>query len=163
VYNAVRTEVLSDVDARLAAMTLPEHLKGTFNAGSYADAWRDCRKVVQELAGTPGTEPEEKATASAATATHRPAAETAPLTIYRAGHESIVMGLYTTRQAAYEHCEAHELRDDPVSPMSWKVDEDGVAELVRLRIPRSPGAESATGYLVTPLEVASEYDEEADE
>lgn len=85
------------------------------------------------------------------------------LTIYRASHDSIVMGLYTTRQAAYEHCEAHELRDDPVSPMAWNIDEDGVADLVRLRIPRSPGAESATGYVVTPLTVASEYDEEADE
>ena len=51
-----------------------------------------------------------------------------PLTIYRASHDSIVMGLYTTRQAAYEHCVAHELRDDPISPMAWEVDEDGVAE-----------------------------------
>jgi hypothetical protein len=89
--------------------------------------------------------------------------EPAELVIYRASHDSIVMGLYTTRQAAYEHCEAHELRDDPVSPMAWNVDEDGVAELVRLRVPRSPGAESATGYVVTPLTVASAHDEEADE
>ncbi|MGW3428940.1 hypothetical protein ACWDHW_13430 [Streptomyces melanosporofaciens] len=87
----------------------------------------------------------------------------AELTIYRASHDSIVMGLYTTRQAAYEHCEAYEMRDDPVSPMAWKVDEDGVAELVRIRVPRSPGAEAATGYVVTPLIVAAEYDEEADE
>ncbi|MEU6496406.1 hypothetical protein ABZ890_39520 [Streptomyces sp. NPDC046984] len=87
----------------------------------------------------------------------------APTTVYRASHDSIVMGLYANRQAAYEHCEAHELRDDPVSPMAWNVDEDGVAELVRLRIPRSLGAESPTGFVVTPLEVASEYDEGADE
>ncbi|MFJ4624296.1 hypothetical protein [Streptomyces sp. NPDC088812] len=90
-------------------------------------------------------------------------ADAAPLTVFRASHDSIGMGLYTTRQAAYEHCEAHELRDDRVSPMAWNVDEDGVAELVRIRIPRSPGTESPTGYVVTPLEVASEYDEEADE
>lgn len=83
-----------------------------------------------------------------------------PLTIYRASHDSIVMGLYTTRQAAYEHCVAHELRDDPISPMAWEVDEDGVAELVRWRI---PDVATPTGFVVTPLTVASEYDEEADE
>lgn len=91
------------------------------------------------------------------------AGATPVLTVYRASHDSIVMGLYTTRQAAYEHCEAHELRDDAVSPMTWNVDEDGVAELLRIRVPRSPGAESTTGYEVTPLEIASEYDAEADE
>ncbi|MEU6597926.1 hypothetical protein [Streptomyces flaveolus] len=89
--------------------------------------------------------------------------EAAPTTVFRASHDSIVMGLYTTREAAMHHCEAHELRDDPVSPMSWRTDEDGVADLVRERVPRSPSAESVTGYVVTPLEVASEYDEEADE
>ncbi|MEU9640890.1 hypothetical protein [Streptomyces sp. NPDC048188] len=89
--------------------------------------------------------------------------EAAQGTVYRASHDSIQMGLYTNRQAAYDHCEAHELRDDAVSPMAWNVDEDGVADLVRVRVPRSPGAESATGFVVTPLEVASEYDAEADE
>ncbi|SFK75076.1 hypothetical protein [Streptomyces pini] len=84
----------------------------------------------------------------------------AELTVYRASHDSIVMGLYTTRQAAYEHCEAHELRDDPISPMAWEVDEDGVAELVRWRI---PDATKPTGYVVTPLTVATAYDEAADE
>lgn len=89
--------------------------------------------------------------------------EAAQTTAYRAQHDSIVMGLYTTRQAAYEHCEAYELRDDAVSPMAWNVDEEGVAELVRLRVPRSPGAESPTGYVVTPVEIASEYDPDGDE
>ncbi|MGV9282175.1 hypothetical protein [Streptomyces sp. NPDC003730] len=89
--------------------------------------------------------------------------EAAQGTVYRASHDSIQMGLYRTREAAYAHCEAHELRDDAVSPMAWDVDEDGVAELVRIRIPRSPGAESPTGFVVTPLEVAAEYDAEADE
>lgn len=94
---------------------------------------------------------------------HRTEVLAEPHTVYRASHDSIVMGHYTTRQAAYEHCEAYELRDDRVSPMSWNVDEDGVAELVRIRVPRSPGAEPPTGYVVTPIEVASAYDEEADE
>ncbi|WP_240963936.1 hypothetical protein [Streptomyces sp. C1-2] len=89
--------------------------------------------------------------------------EAAPTTVYRASHDSIVMGLYTSREAAMHHCEAHELRDDPVSPMFWRTDEDGTAELFRELVPRSPGAESATGFVVTPLEVAASYDEGADE
>ncbi|WP_155054564.1 zinc finger Ran-binding domain-containing protein [Streptomyces blattellae] len=44
-----RLAVLREVDERLAAMELPEYLKGTLNAGSYADAWRRCRAVVQAL------------------------------------------------------------------------------------------------------------------
>ena len=95
----------------------------------------------------------QKATAPAATATP-------DLTIYQASHDSIVMGLYDNRQAAYEHCEADELRDDPISPMAWEVDEDGTAELVRWHI---PDVATPTGFVVTPLTVASEYDEEAEE
>ena len=54
---AVQAETIDGVDKRLAAMTLPEHLKGTFNAGSYADAWRHCRNVVQEMAAALGSTP----------------------------------------------------------------------------------------------------------
>ncbi|MFH9826762.1 hypothetical protein [Streptomyces bobili] len=43
-------EVLAEVDQALAGMQLPEYLKGTFNAGSYADAWRHCRSIVQAMA-----------------------------------------------------------------------------------------------------------------
>ncbi|GAB2731471.1 hypothetical protein [Streptomyces bullii] len=48
--HAYRAEVLSEADARLSKMQLPEELQGTFNAGSYADAWRDCRAVVRAMA-----------------------------------------------------------------------------------------------------------------
>ncbi|MFB7596915.1 hypothetical protein [Streptomyces sp. NPDC056160] len=51
-----RLAVLHEVDEHLAAMTLPEHLKGTLNAGSYADAWRECRARVQALAAGAGPE-----------------------------------------------------------------------------------------------------------
>ena len=85
------------------------------------------------------------------------------LTVYRAEHDSIVMGLYTTRQAAREHCEAEEL-------LSWSMgtsltfdwiedEEDGVAELVTV----DGGDKTDTGYVVTPLEIASEYDPDGDE
>jgi hypothetical protein len=50
--NAYRDEVLAEVDKALAGMELPEHQRGTFNAGSYADAWRHCRDVVQGLAAS---------------------------------------------------------------------------------------------------------------
>ncbi|MEU9792939.1 hypothetical protein AB0E27_20315 [Streptomyces sparsogenes] len=84
----------------------------------------------------------------------------AELTIYRASHESIVMGLYTTAAAARAHCEADMRRDLPSVSLDWIEDEeDGVAELVA-----SVGEEERpTGFVVTALEVASAYDEEADE
>nr|WP_202447243.1 hypothetical protein [Streptomyces sp. SID5468] len=47
----VRTAALREVDVRLAAMTLPDNLRGTLEAPWYATAWRNCRAVVAELAG----------------------------------------------------------------------------------------------------------------
>lgn len=45
-----RAEVLAEVDARLGAMTFPDHLQHTLNAGTYQHAWRDCRAIVKEMA-----------------------------------------------------------------------------------------------------------------
>jgi hypothetical protein len=85
--------------------------------------------------------------------------ETVPK-VYRASHESIVMGLYTTAAAAREHCEADMRRDLPSVSLDWIEDEeDGVAELVAA----IGEEERSTGFVVTALEVASKYDEEADE
>ncbi|MEU0332177.1 hypothetical protein [Streptomyces sp. NPDC006193] len=82
------------------------------------------------------------------------------LIIYRASWDSIQLGLYTTEAAARTHCETHARRDLPTASFDWIEDEeDGVAELVA----DVDGEESVTGYSVTALEVASEYDEEADE
>jgi hypothetical protein len=105
--------------------------------------------------------------------THRPTPEKdtregestpAEITIYRASHDSIVMGRYTTAAAARAHCEAEERRSWPKGTnlaFDWIEDEeDGVAELTVLA---GQNEESATGYVVTPLTVASAYDEEADE
>ncbi|WP_051858501.1 hypothetical protein [Streptomyces cellulosae] len=89
--------------------------------------------------------------------------EAGPVTVFRAAHDSIVMGLYTTAAAAREHCEAEERRSWAKSEnpsFDWIEDEeDGVAELTAW----VGGEECTTGYVVTALEVASEYDEEADE
>ncbi|MGJ5895114.1 hypothetical protein ACSCBZ_24640 [Streptomyces niveiscabiei] len=83
------------------------------------------------------------------------------VTIYRAQWDSIPLGLYLTDEAARAHCEAHARRDLPTAAViDWVTDEDdGVADLVAT----VDGGQSTTGYEVVSLEVASEYDEEADE
>jgi hypothetical protein len=90
--------------------------------------------------------------------------EAAQGTAFRASHDSITFGLYTTAEAAREHCEAHERRSWPKGTtlaFDWIEDEeDGVAELV---VTAGQNEESTTGYVVTALEVASKYDPDADE
>ncbi|MFF9205102.1 hypothetical protein ACF1AE_25440 [Streptomyces sp. NPDC014986] len=92
------------------------------------------------------------------------ARETSPLTVYRASHDSIVMGLYLTAAEARKHCEAEERRSWPTGTtlaFDWiEDDEDGVAELT---VVAGQNEESTTGYVVDTLEVAAAYDEEADE
>ncbi|WP_199800655.1 hypothetical protein [Streptomyces marianii] len=87
------------------------------------------------------------------------------LTVYRASHDSIVMGLYTTATEARAHCvaeERHSWAKHETPLFDWIEDEeDGVAELVT--VDKGGETESETGYVVTAIEVASTYDEEADE
>jgi BMFP domain-containing protein YqiC len=86
--------------------------------------------------------------------------EAAQGTVYRASHDSIPMGLYSTAAEARKHCEIEMRRDLPTVALDWIEDEeDHVAELVA-----SVGEdERVTGYVVDALEVAAEYDEETDE
>jgi len=88
--------------------------------------------------------------------------ETVPI-VYRASHDSIVMGLYITAAAAREHCEAEERfswGSGDAPSFDWIEDEeDGVAELTAW----VGGEECTTGYVVTALEVASAYAPDADE
>ncbi|MEV0963298.1 hypothetical protein AB0J25_12030 [Streptomyces sp. NPDC049910] len=90
---------------------------------------------------------------------------TPTLTVYRASHESIVMGLYTTATEARAHCVAEERRawaKNAALVFDWIEDEeDGVAELVTVN--EDGETEHVTGYVVAALEVASRYDPEADE
>ena len=92
-----------------------------------------------------------------------PHSEGPPLTVFRAEHDSIVMGLYTTAAAAREHCEVEERRSWAKFEhltFDWIEDEeDGVAEMTAF----VGGEEFETGYVVTALEVASRYDPDADE
>lgn len=85
--------------------------------------------------------------------------QAAEVTVYRAQHDSIVMGLYTTAAAARAHCETEIRREYPDSLLDWIVDEDAVAELVA----ETADGETETGYVVEPLTVASHYNEGADE
>lgn len=101
--------------------------------------------------------------------------EAAQGTVFRAAHDVIVMGLYATAAEARKHCETvlrREHAETTKVELWWREDEDtvdqpedGEQELFAHITPRGfdRGRVWNTGYVVTPLEVASEYDEEADE
>lgn len=104
------------------------------------------------------------------------AREKSPLTVYRASHDSIPMGLYTTAAEARKHCETEVQREHAETTevsLWWREDEDTVDqpedgeqelwETVRSKVVPGPGLTRSTGYVVTPLEVAAAYDEEAAE
>jgi hypothetical protein len=92
--------------------------------------------------------------------------EAAPTEVYRAEHpdSGITLGHYGTAAAAREHCEEMERRSWPTGTtldFDWiEDDEDRIAELV---VTAGQNEESATGYLVTALEVPSVFDPDADE
>jgi hypothetical protein len=92
--------------------------------------------------------------------------EQAPVTIYRAEHpdSGITLGHYGTQTAARAHCVAEERRTwakGETTVFDWIEDEeDGVAELVT--VDQDGETETITGYIVTALEVPSEYDDEED-
>lgn len=98
--------------------------------------------------------------------------EAAPTFVYRAEHpdSGIVLGTYCNREAAVAHCEALARREGSTGLVSW-VPDDGDAlspeELTFFDVEYCDGddvpVQTCTGYVVTPLEVASGYDEEADE
>lgn len=94
--------------------------------------------------------------------------EAAPTTVYRASHDSIVMGLYTTREAAQAHCEAQVTQEEPAGSilhLSWSADDIGPDAEYELHITpaETGGLIRGTGYVVTPLEVAAEFDPDGDE
>ena len=97
--------------------------------------------------------------------------QAAPVTVYRAEHpeSGITLGHYGTEAAARAHCEATERNAWPAGTLlgfGWirdalpEDDENGIAELV---VTAGQNGESTTGYIVTALEVPSEYDPDGDE
>ncbi|MEV6833567.1 hypothetical protein AB0N17_03390 [Streptomyces sp. NPDC051133] len=101
--------------------------------------------------------------------------EAAPLVVFRASHDAIVMGHYTSAAEARKHCETEMRREyDESTKVSlwWREDEDtvdqpedGEAELYAHVTPSGMdrGRTWRTGYVMTPVEVASEYDPDGDE
>ncbi|MFG2589088.1 hypothetical protein [Streptomyces sp. NPDC048438] len=91
----------------------------------------------------------------------------APAVVYRVEHDTFVFGLYTTPGAARQHCEAlvsREYPDDVVLTFDWLTDEeDGDLAVAALVVQIANGNEIVTGYTVTPLEAAAEFDPDADE
>ncbi|MDX3074582.1 hypothetical protein [Streptomyces sp. MI02-7b] len=150
------TEEVSDVLSELASAALSyysfettEDPQQRFEA---AMAWGH-REVSERLADEAGK----------VTPTGGEITQPDELTVYRASHDAIVMGLYTTRDAAEQHCLASADNSDLHNAVfAWHDDEDGSTELWATLSPRSM-PERPTGYVVTPVPVASEYDEEADE
>ncbi|MFE9127004.1 hypothetical protein ACFYOF_16565 [Streptomyces sp. NPDC007148] len=90
------------------------------------------------------------------------------LTVFRASHDSIVMGHYTTREAAQAHCESKVRQEEPegsIRHLSWSADDIGPEAEYELHITpaETGGLIRGTGYVVTPLEVSSAYDPDGDE
>lgn len=107
---------------------------------------RDILDVLRSVADVIGEKSSRKADATPA------------LTVFRASHDSIVMGLYTTREAAREHCEAEERRSWPGRTgltFAWIPDDSDPLSPEELSVFAGQNDESVTGYVVTPLEPES--------
>ncbi|MEV6450959.1 hypothetical protein AB0M75_06590 [Streptomyces anulatus] len=86
-------------------------------------------------------------------------------TDYRAEHESIHVGHYTTEAAARRHCEALVSDEHPADRalvFDWIGDEDDPEEPSELTVQVDGGDETPTGYVVVPLTVAAEHDPDAE-
>ncbi|MDJ0460645.1 hypothetical protein [Streptomyces sp. H27-C3] len=106
---------------------------------------------------------QEKGTATAATSTPQPDEQI----VYRAGYQGdlIPLGLYTTTDAARAHCEAQLSAEYPAHVTvihDWIGDDSDPLEPFELVAEIDGATEQPTGYVVTPLLVAAEYDAEAD-
>lgn len=123
---------------------------------------------VRAAALGPDAEAQVHATLALAAATSASAEKTpapAELMIYRASHDSIVMGLYTTEAAARAHCEQLLSNEHPGGTsllFDWIGDEDDSEEPHELVAQIDGSDEQPTGYVVTPLTVATGYEPEAD-
>ncbi len=92
-------------------------------------------------------------------------AEVPALTVFRASHESIVMGLYTTAAEARKHCETFVRREEAGGDrlsFDWIPDDEDDPAIWELVVQRGED-ETTTGYCVAVVDVASAFDEEADE
>lgn len=88
--------------------------------------------------------------------------------VFRAAHDSIVMGYYSTDAEARKHCEANVRQEEPAGSilhMSWSADDIGDDAEYELHITpaKTGGLIRGTGYVVTPIEISAAFDAAADE
>lgn len=86
-------------------------------------------------------------------------------TDYRAEHETIHVGHYTTEAEARRHCEALVSDEHPADRalvFDWIGDEDDPEEPRELTVQVDGGDETPTGYVVVPLSIAAERDPDAE-
>lgn len=159
--DAHRAEVLREAQAEVVSWLLKK-------AREYQAASRKQVREQGDVIGLLASKVDRGAvrlflTAAEAGKDTQPGESTQPaeLTIYRASHDSIVMGLYTTREAAREQCETLTRREVGDTALLGWVPDDG-SEHAPEELCTGEDVE-CTGYVVTPLTVASAYDEEADE
>jgi hypothetical protein len=78
---------------------------------------------------------------------------------YRAAYEAMPLGIYTTRDAAQEHC-LHDLRAnvDLEDEQPLWVQDQGEEAVSELNIQTAPGNGESTGYTVTPVELQTAFD-----
>ncbi|MFG2671397.1 response regulator transcription factor [Streptomyces sp. NPDC048445] len=87
------------------------------------------------------------------------------LTFYRASHESIVVGRYTTEAVARRHCESLLSNEHPATRaliFDWIGDEDDPEEPRELVVQIDGGDEQPTGYVVQELRIEAEFDPDAE-
>lgn len=86
--------------------------------------------------------------------------------VYRAAWGMTPLGTYTNAEAARKHCEADAITHNPPYEtghvFDWLEDEDEPDAAQELVVAKD-GVEDPTEYTVTRLEVAAEYDPEADQ
>lgn len=94
-----------------------------------------------------------------------PTAPDTGLTYYRASHESIVIGRYTTEAVARRRCEtllSDEHPDNTPLIFDWIGDESEPEDPWELTVQINGGDEQPTGYVVHPLRIEAEFDPDTD-
>lgn len=92
--------------------------------------------------------------------------ETAVAYVYRAAWYTAPLGTYTTSAAARRHCQGDATSNVPNPTglsFDWLGDDTDPDEPYQLLVLIDNGDEEATDYTVTRIEVAAEYDPEADQ
>ncbi|AZM46612.1 hypothetical protein DMB38_13010 [Streptomyces sp. WAC 06738] len=168
-----RVAELEQVEAALRALlpTEPCPQEGTPVELAQERAWHAVWELVAEHLGvtlpySPTTEAGKVTRGDAGGITQANAAPTVEVFRAEYEHEITPMESYTTRAVAREHCEteAREVEPRPceVFELEWRPDPDDERTEELWVVGTTPGDEERTGYSVTAVAIATEYDREAD-